>query len=101
MARAHCYYGAWALAADLVNTTHPAEPAPELAMAAAGARVSATQAYSLAAQENIQTHGGMGYTWELDCHLHYRRARQLAVTLGNVHAWRERLAAGLQARLTA
>lgn len=98
MARAHCYYGAWALAADADNA---AEPAPELALAAAGARVAATQAYSLAAQENIQTHGGMGYTWELDCHLHYRRARQLAVTLGNVHAWRERLAAGLQARLTA
>ena len=98
MARAHCYYGAWALAADAAN---PAEPAPELAMAAAAARVAATQAYSLAAQENIQTHGGMGYTWELDCHLHYRRARQLAVMLGNVHAWREQLAAGLEARLAA
>lgn len=98
MARAHCYYGAWALAADADN---PAKPAAELALAAAAARVSATQAYSLAAQENIQTHGGMGYTWELDCHLHYRRARQLAVLLGNVHAWRERLAAGLEARLAA
>ena len=98
MARAHCYYGAWALAADSSN---PAEPAPELALAAASARVAATQAYSLAAQENIQVHGGMGYTWELDCHLHYRRARQLAVTLGNVHAWRESVAAELQAQLDA
>lgn len=98
MARAHCYYGAWALAADAGN---PGEPAAELALAAASARVSATQAYSLAAQENIQTHGGMGYTWELDCHLHYRRARQLAVTLGNVHAWRETVATELQARLDA
>lgn len=98
MARAHCYYGAWALAADAANAI---KPTPELALAAAAARVSATQAYSLAAQENIQTHGGMGYTWELDCHLHYRRARQLAVLLGNVHAWREQLAAGLEARLAA
>ena len=98
MARAHCYYGAWALAAD---SSHPAESAPELALAAASARVAATQAYSLAAQENIQVHGGMGCTWELDCHLHYRRARQLAVALGNVHAWREGVAAELEARLDA
>ena len=95
MARAHCYYGAWALAADA------AQPAPELALAAASARVAATEAYSLAAQENLQTHGGMGYTWELDCHLHYRRARQLAVQLGSVHAWREAVAGELQARLDA
>ena len=98
MARAHCYYGAWALAAD---TASAHEPAPELALAAASARVSATQAYSLAAQENIQVHGGMGYTWELDCHLHYRRARQLAVALGNVHAWRESVATELEAQLDA
>lgn len=98
MARAHCYYGAWALAADAAS---PAGPAPELALAAAGARVTTTQAYSLAAQENIQVHGGMGYTWELDCHLHYRRARQLAVALGNVHGWRETVAAELQAQLDA
>ncbi len=96
MARAHCYYGAWALAADAASGKNPA---PELALAAASARVASTQAYSLAAQENIQVHGGMGYTWALDCHLHYRRARQLAVTLGNVHAWREDVAAELATRL--
>ena len=98
MARVHCYYGAWALAADAENSH---EPTPELALAAASARVASTQAYSMAAQENIQVHGGMGYTWELDCHLHYRRARQLAVTLGNVHTWRETVAAGLEAQLDA
>ena len=98
MARAHCYYGAWALAADAASV-HGA--APELALAAASARVSSTQAYSLAAQENIQVHGGMGYTWDLDCHLHYRRARQLAVALGNVHAWRETVAAELEMQLGA
>jgi alkylation response protein AidB-like acyl-CoA dehydrogenase len=97
LARAHCYYGAWALAADAAT----AEGAPELALAAASARVSASEAYSLAAQENIQVHGGMGYTWELDCHLHYRRARQLAVQLGSAHVWRESIAAELEARLDA
>lgn len=91
MARSHCYYGAWALASG----------APELPLAAAGARVSASEAFGFAAQENIQTHGGMGYTWEIDCHLFYRRARQLAVMLGNVHEWRERLVKGLEAELEA
>lgn len=89
MTRAHCYYGAWALSCD----------APELALAAAGARIAATEAFSYAAQENIQTHGGMGYTWEMDCHLYYRRARQLAVVLGNRHTWNERLVRELEARL--
>lgn len=86
MARAHCYYGAWALSCD----------APELALAAAGARIAATDAFGYAAQENIQTHGGMGYTWEMDCHLYYRRARQLAVALGSRHAWNERLVRELE-----
>ena len=56
---------AWALSTD----------APELPVAAAAARVSASEAYFHAAKENIQTHGGMGFTWEFDCHLHYRRAK--------------------------
>lgn len=95
LARAHCYYGAWALTADMAQ----AAGAPELAAAAAAARVSTTQALSDAAQENLHTHGGMGYTWELDCHLFYRRARQQAVELGNIHAWREQVAAELQKRM--
>lgn len=91
MARAHCYYGAWALASD----------APELPRAAAGARIAASDAFSYAAQENIQTHGGMGYTWEMDCHLYYRRARQLAVMLGSRHEWGERLVRSLESQLAA
>jgi 3-oxochol-4-en-24-oyl-CoA dehydrogenase len=97
MARAHCYYGAWALSADVAQF----KGAPELATAAAAARVSASRALSLAAQESLHTHGGMGYTWELDCHLFYRRARQQAVLLGNEHVWCEALSADLVARLEA
>ena len=52
-------------------------------MAAAAARVSASEAYFHAAKENIQTHGGMGFTWEFDCHLHYRRAKLLGLMLGS------------------
>jgi acyl-CoA dehydrogenase len=95
LARAHCWYGAWALDKD----ARQAERAGELAIAAAAARVAATEAFSLAAQENIQTHGGMGVTWETDCHLFYRRARQYAVMLGSVHEWRERLVVALAAQL--
>lgn len=81
IARGHCYYGAWALSTQ----------APELPLAAAGARIAATQAFSLAAQENVQTHGGMGFSWESDCHLFYRRARMLSLVLGPLRLWKEKL----------
>ena len=81
LARSNAYYGAWALQAG----------APELPLAAAAARVSATEAFHLASKENIQTHGGMGFTWELDCHLFYRRAKMLALALGSARHWKERL----------
>ncbi|MDY0065828.1 MAG: acyl-CoA dehydrogenase, partial [Steroidobacteraceae bacterium] len=97
LARAHCYYGAWALAADAASP----EGAPELAAAAAAARVTASQAATQAAHEGLHVHGGIGYTWEMDCHLFMRRARQQAVLLGHEHAWREQLVAELEKRLTA
>ena len=78
----HAYYGAWALASD----------APELPRAAAAARVSATRAFVVAAEESIELHGGIGFTWEMDCHLFYRRARQLGQCIGSEHAWRAQLA---------
>src|SRR5690606_20728560 len=62
LARSSAYYGAWALNAD----------APELPTAAAAARIAASDAYWYAAKESIQVHGGIGFTWEVDCHLYYR-----------------------------
>jgi len=88
LARANAYYGAWALSQD----------APELPTAAAAARVAASEAFQLAAKENIQTHGGMGYTWAFDCHLYYRRAKLLALALGSTRSWKDRLIARLEAR---
>ena len=85
IARAHAYYGAWAMASG----------APELPRAASAARVAATTAYNAVAEESLHLHGGIGYTWEVDCHLHLRRARWLGQILGNEHQWRERLAASL------
>ena len=51
----------------------------DLPLAAATARVSATEAFHLASKENIQTHGGIGFTWAVDCHLFYRRSKQLGL----------------------
>lgn len=88
LARANAYYGAWALGAN----------AAELPVAAAAARVAASDAFNLAAQENIQTHGGMGFTWEYDCHLYYRRAKLLSLALGGERRWRDRLIGQLEMR---
>lgn len=88
LARSNAYYGAWALNSD----------APELPEAAAAARISGIQAYDFAAKENLQTHGGMGFTWEVDCHIHLRRARQLGLVLGGLPVWRERLVRRLERR---
>jgi alkylation response protein AidB-like acyl-CoA dehydrogenase len=87
LARSNAYYGAWALTKD----------APELPVAAAAARVAASEAYYQAAKENIQIHGGMGFTWEFDCHLHYRRAKLTGLTLGSARRWKDLLVTRLEA----
>ena len=87
LARSNCYYGAWALSTD----------ASELPLAAATARVSAIQAYYFASKENIQTHGGMGFTWEFDCQFHYRRAKLLSVNIGSERTWQDRLISAIEA----
>lgn len=88
LARSNCYYGAWALVSG----------AAELPVAAATARVSATTAFQHCAKNNIQVHGGMGFTWAFDCHLFYRRSNALALALGSQSTWEalliERMSAG-------
>ncbi len=59
--------------------------------AAATARLAATRAYETAARENLQLHGGIGFTWEANCHFHYRRARLLALNIGSAEVWTDRL----------
>lgn len=86
IARSNAYYGAWALSTN----------APELAEAAAGARISAIAAYDYASKENIQTHGGMGFTWELDCQLFFRRAKNDALSIGPARVWKEKLVTQLE-----
>lgn len=69
-----------------------AEPADRIASAAA-ARLAATRAYDQAAQESIQIHGALGCAFESVHHLHYRRARCLALEWAGPQYWRERLLA--------
>lgn len=89
LARSNCYYGAWALATN----------AAELPTAAATARISATNAFQECARNNIQVHGGMGFTFEFDCHLFYRRANALALALGPLSQWESTLITRLAASL--
>jgi len=88
LGRSNAYYGAWAL-----NTN-----APELPVAASAARIAASEAFWFASKENIQTHGGIGFTWEMDCHLFYRRSRQLSLVAGAPRVWKERLVSQLERR---
>ncbi|MET0182049.1 MAG: acyl-CoA dehydrogenase family protein [Caulobacterales bacterium] len=70
---------------------------PDIKAAAATARIGATQTYEIAARENLQFHGGIGFTWEANCHFHYRRARVLALNIGSVEVWSDRLIDALSA----
>lgn len=90
LARSHAYFGAWALLTS----------ADELALAAAGARVAAIDAYRFAAEETVQLHGGIGFTWESDCQFFYRRARTLSLNLGSKAFWEDQLVRALERRNT-
>jgi alkylation response protein AidB-like acyl-CoA dehydrogenase len=82
IARGHAYHGAWAS-----ETNDPALP-----LAAACARVSASEAFEFAAQEALQLHGGIGFTWEADIHPFYKRSRSTALSLGSSREWKRRIA---------
>ena len=86
LAKSNCYYAAWALSTN----------SADLPSASATARVSATKAYQLCSKENIQTHGGNGFTWEYDCHMFYRRSKLLSLNIGSLSNWREKLVTSLE-----
>jgi alkylation response protein AidB-like acyl-CoA dehydrogenase len=88
LARAHALHGCWAWGAG----------APELAQAASAARVSSLDALKFTAEEAVQLHGGIGFTWEHDCQLYYRRNRALAASIGSRAHWADRLVRALEQR---
>jgi alkylation response protein AidB-like acyl-CoA dehydrogenase len=69
--------------------------APAAAMAASMAKSYCSETYYHAANENIQIHGGMGFTWEHNAHLYYKRAKASEVLFGSPTMHRERVAAEL------
>jgi alkylation response protein AidB-like acyl-CoA dehydrogenase len=81
-ARMAATYAAWATAAD----------AADAALAAADAMALAGDAYRTVTTQAIQVHGGIGFTWEHDLHLYFKRAQSSAVTFGDA-SWCRELAA--------
>jgi alkylation response protein AidB-like acyl-CoA dehydrogenase len=76
------YYAAWAVAND----------APEAPLAAAMAKAYCSDAYRHVSGEGIQIHGGIGFTWEHDMHLYFKRAKSSEVTFGDA-TWNRELVA--------
>jgi alkylation response protein AidB-like acyl-CoA dehydrogenase len=71
-----------------------AEPDPaRLAEAAAVAKIWCSDAFTTVTAENVHIHGGIGFTWEHDAHLYFRRAQADEQLLGDATVHRERLAA--------
>jgi len=86
-ARSAAYYAAWAAA----------EGSDELPVVASLAKAYCSDAFASAATENIQIHGGIGFTWEHDAHLFYRRAKSSEQFLGSPAEHRDQLATRLLA----
>ncbi|QIL83829.1 acyl-CoA/acyl-ACP dehydrogenase [Diaphorobacter sp. HDW4A] len=63
-----------------------------LFMYAAQSRTEATEAALFSTRECIQLHGGVGFTWEFDPHLYFRRAQTLSQRMGTVEQWHEQVA---------
>ncbi|MEX8195179.1 acyl-CoA dehydrogenase family protein [Comamonas guangdongensis] len=72
-----------------------ADESTDLSYFAAQARTDATEAALFCTSESIQLHGGVGFTWEFDPHLFFRRAQASSQRLGAVEQWREQVAARL------
>jgi alkylation response protein AidB-like acyl-CoA dehydrogenase len=70
-----------------------AEDSPEVPTVAALVKAYASDVYFHVAAENIQLHGGIGFTWEHDAHLYFKRAKASELFLGDATLHRERLAA--------
>lgn len=87
MARSAVY--AAAFIADTAGDTS------DLTYFAAQARTDAAEAALFSTRESIQLHGGVGFTWEFDPHLFFRRAQAASQRLGTVEQWREQVAARL------
>jgi alkylation response protein AidB-like acyl-CoA dehydrogenase len=76
------YYAAWALNEGVADAR----------TAVSVAKAYASEAYREVGNRGIQVHGGMGFTWENDIHLYYRRAKASEIAFGDAAFHRERIA---------
>jgi alkylation response protein AidB-like acyl-CoA dehydrogenase len=81
-AKSASYYARWAAAVD----------SDELPVASSLAKAYCSEAYLHCASENIQIHGGIGFTWEHDAHLYFKRAKSSELLLGSPAYHRDLLA---------
>jgi len=80
--RSAAYYAAWTLE----------ENTPDAATAVSIAKAYVSDAARTVGNRGIQVHGGMGFTWENDVHLYYRRAKASETAFGDATFHRERIA---------
>jgi alkylation response protein AidB-like acyl-CoA dehydrogenase len=73
------------------HATRVTEDSGELAIAAPLAGSVASEAYVWVAGENIQVHGGIGFTWEHDAHIYLKRAKASSLLLGSPRHQRDLL----------
>ncbi|MEU0165012.1 acyl-CoA dehydrogenase family protein [Streptomyces iakyrus] len=90
-ARSAAYYAAWAAAAGAAAWA-AAAPAPGAETAGPLALAQALEALRRAAAEGIQLHGGIGFTWEHEAHLYFKRAAGDELLFGPVHRLRAQAA---------
>jgi alkylation response protein AidB-like acyl-CoA dehydrogenase len=80
--RSAAYYAAYALNDGI----------PDARTAISVAKAYCSDAFRECGNRAIQIHGGMGFTWENDCHLYYRRAKASEIAFGDATYHRERIA---------
>ena len=83
--RSALYYAAWAVE----------NGEPDAHVSACLAKSFCGEAYCAVAAEGIQIHGGLGFTWEQDLHLYFKRAKADELLFGDASWNRELAAAGL------
>ncbi len=81
-AKSVIYYASWAVTNEV----------PEAPLAAATAKAAASDAFRRTASEGIQVHGGIGFTWEHDMHLYFKRAKSSEVIFGDASFNRAQMA---------
>jgi alkylation response protein AidB-like acyl-CoA dehydrogenase len=81
-AKSVVHYAAWAVDSD----------APESSRAASMAKAYCSEMYPRVTADGVQVHGGIGFTWDHNMHLYFKRAKSSEVLLGNVTWHRERTA---------